>query len=290
VTGDQSPASTTEQHPNPHRQELLNKVRGQRRRQQLGLTDTIVAKATELLRNALQGGSLTRKECVDLLINAGLHTAPEHGYHLLWFASQVGVTCIGPQDGKDQTFVLLDEWVPNPNLLDRDGGLKTLAGRYFRSHGPATEKDFVGWTGLTVGDARRGITLAANELVSINTVSGPMITSSASLDSGVPATIQHCELLLLPGFDEFILGYKDRTAMLNPEHFNAIVPGGNGVFRPTMVANGRVIGTWKRTVKRQRVEMQALPFAQFTQRQHQAFAKESHTYADYLQLELKIVE
>jgi hypothetical protein len=73
--------------------------------------------------------------------------------------------------------------------------------------------------------------------------------------------------------------------MLSAEHVNAIVPGGNGVFRPTIVANGRVIGTWKRTIKKRRVEMQAIPFAPFTKRHHQAFAKASHTYAEYLQLE-----
>jgi Winged helix DNA-binding domain len=262
----------------------------ERRRQQLGLTEPIVTKATKVLHDALQGGRmLTRAECVSLLIDAGVHTAPEHGYHLLWFASQVGVTCIGPQRGKDQTFVLLDEWVPKPNVLDRNEGLKTLAVRYFRSHGPATEKDFVGWTGLTVGDAKRGITLAGKDLVRIDTVSGPMITSQASLDDGAPTAIQNDELLLLPGFDEYILGYKDRTAMLSAEHFNAIVPGGNGVFRPTLVANGRVIGTWKRTIKKQRVEMQPIPFAAFTKRQHQAFANASRMYAEYLQLEPAMV-
>jgi Winged helix DNA-binding domain len=263
----------------------------ERRRQQLGLTEPIVTKANEVLRHALQGGRmLTRAECVSLLIDAGLHTASEHGYHLLWFASQVGVTCIGPQAGKDQTFVLLDEWVPRPNLLERHEGLKTLAIRYFRSHGPATEKDFVGWTGLSVGDTKRGISLAAKDLTKVETVSGPMIMATTSLGDSAPTPIQNDELLLLPGFDEYILGYKDRTAMLSPGHFNEIVPGGNGVFKPTIVANGRVIGTWKRSIKKQRIELQAIPFVSFTKRQQQHFAKASHRYAEYLQLELIVVD
>jgi hypothetical protein len=263
----------------------------ERRRQQLGLTEAIVTKASEVLQQALSGGhSLTRAECVALLIDAGVHTASEHGYHLLWYASQIGVTCIGPQQGKEQTFVLLDDWVPKPNSLSRDDALAMLAIRYFRSHGPATQKDFVGWTGLIVGDAKRGVKNAGEALTEITTVGGPMIASMASLDDDMPRSIQENELLLLPGFDEYLLGYKDRTAMISPEHFNQIIPGGNGVFKPTIVANGRVIGTWKRTIKKRRVEMQAIAFKEFTKRQRQAFTKASHMYAEYLQLEPSFVE
>jgi hypothetical protein len=258
-------------------------VGAERRRQQLGLTEAIVAKATEVLRTALSGGrSLTRAECVLLLVEAGVHTAPEHGYHLLWYASQIGVTCIGPQQGKEQTFVLLDDWVPNPTLLSRDEALTTLATRYFRSHGPATQKDFVGWTGLTVGDAKRGIALSGHGLTEVTTVNGPMIAATASLDEGVPQVIQEQELLLVPGFDEYLLGYKDRSAMLNAEDVNRIIPGGNGVFKPTIVANGRVIGTWKWTIKKATVDIQAIPFTEFTKRQVQAFSKASHLYTEYL--------
>ncbi len=260
------------------------------RRERLGLTEGIVTKATEVLREALRGGRcLTRADCVARLIDAGVHTAPEHGYHLLWYASQIGVTCIGPQQGKEQTFVLLDEWVPQPNVLDRDEALTTLAIRYFQSHGPATEKDFVGWTGLLVSDARSGIMLAGEILSAVNTVSGPMVVGTQSLDASPSTEIQDDELLLLPGFDEYLLGYKDRTAMIRTEHSDQVVPGGNGVFKPTLVAKGRVIGTWKRTVKKQRVDMQANPFSPFTRRQHLAFATAANRYAQYLQLEPHIV-
>jgi hypothetical protein len=262
-----------------------------RRRDQLDLTDAIVGKACEVLQEALSGGrSMTRAECVALLIDTGLHTAPEHGYHLLWYASQVGVTCIGPQQGKEQTFVLLDEWVPNPTVLSRDEGLATLAIRYFRSHGPATRNDFVGWTGLTAGDTRQAIACAGDALVDVETVCGQMVMSAASLDALAWPAIPVDALLLLPGFDEYLLGYKDRAAMLAAEHMNRIIPGGNGVFQPTIVAKGRVIGTWRRQIKKQRVGIQAMPFRELTKRQRQAFVKTSHTYADYLERELHIVE
>lgn len=259
------------------------------RRAQLGLDEPIVNKAVDVLRNALSGGrSLTRGECVALLIEAGVHTAPQHGYHLLWYASQLGVTCIGPQQGKDQTFVLLDDWVPKPTKLSRDQALATLAVRYFRSHGPAPRSDFVGWTGLTAADAKRGIELASDALASVDTISGQMIGSSESLDQGPTPALPVGEMLLLPGFDEFMLGYKDRAAMLSKERMNEIVPGGNGVFKPTIVIKGRVVGTWKREIKKQRVIMQPLPFEPFTKKQHQAFAQEANKYADYLQLDLDV--
>jgi Winged helix DNA-binding domain len=260
------------------------------RREQLGLTEPILNRGVAVLHDALAGGcSLTRPKCVQLLLDAGVHSASEHGYHLLLYASLIGVTCIGPQQGKDQTFVLLNEWVPNPNVLSRDEALATLAARYFRSHGPASRSDFVGWTGLTVTDAKRGIELASETLRTIDTASGPMVAAIASLDyTAVPAT-RNDDLLLLPAFDEYLLGYKDRNAMISPERMNQIIPGANGVFKPTIVANGRVIGTWKRTAKTRHVEIQAFPFAPFTTRQRQEFARACGVYADYLQLEPKIM-
>lgn len=259
-----------------------------RRRAQLGLTEPIVNKAVEVLYDALHGGrSLTRTQCAQLLIDAGVHTAPEHGYHLLWYASQIGVTCIGPQQGKDQTFMLLNDVVPNPNVLSRDEALATLATRYFRSHGPTTRQDFVGWTGLTVTDAKRGIELASDALTTIDSAVGPMVTSIASLDDTAALELKD-DLLLLPGFDEYLLGYKDRSAMISPDRMNDIVPGSNGVFKPTIVANGRVVGVWKRTIKSRYVDIQAFPFEPFTRRQQEAFKRAGRTYADYLQLEPRI--
>ncbi len=262
-----------------------------RRRAQLGLTDDIVSRAVDTLAEALRGGqSLTRAECVALLIDQGLHTSSEHGYHLLSYASHVGAICMGPQLGSEQTFVRLDEWVPHPNRLTRNEALATFALRYFRSHGPATRNDFVGWTGLTVGDAKQGIESAGDALIEIETVCGPMVMASAALGFSSAPKLLTDRLLLLPGFDEYILGYKDRTAMVAPERMNDIVPGGNGVFKPTIVANGRVIGTWKRTIKRHHVDLQPFPFESLTKGQLQQFTKAGRRYADYLQLEPNIVD
>ncbi len=258
----------------------------QRRREYLGLTEEIVNRATEVLRHALAGGKrLTRAECVEHLVAAGLHTASEHGYHLLWYASQVGVTCIGPQLGKEQTFVLLDEWVPDPRRLDRDEALAELAIRYFRSHGPTTVKDFAGWTGLNLGEARTAIALARDALVAAQADGVAMVMSNELLDTA--ANVAHRsgnapDVLLLPGFDEYLLGFKDRSAMITPERMKRVIPGGNGVFMPTIVEDGAVIGTWKRQVKRDRVDIIATPFEVLTATQHRGLQRAAHEYAAYL--------
>ena len=259
------------------------------RRAQLGLTEPIVTRAVEVLRTALSGGiRMTRRECVALLIDAGVHTASQHGYHLLWYASQIGVTCMGPQEGNEQTFVLLHDWVPQPNTPSRDEALATLALRYFRSHGPTTRQDFAGWTGLTAADAKRGIEGAGDALVTVSVEGVAHVLAAALLDEAAALRSRkrsNGELLLLPGFDEFILGFKDRTRMVPDAFRDRIVPGNNGVFMPTMVDRGRVIGTWKRTVKKSRVDIQALPFEPLTKQQTAAFQGVGDGYAHFLQLE-----
>lgn len=261
-----------------------------KRREHLGLSEADAEGAAEVLRAALQGGKrLTRSACVALLVDAGVHTQPQHGYHLLWYASQIGVTCIGPQQGSEQTFVLLDEWAPEQRSLDRDEALGELALRYFRSHGPTTRQDFAGWTGLTQGDAKRAIALAGDALATVDVDGTEMVMSAALLERSaeVLAELDPHRLVLLPGFDELVLGFKDRSHILPAEHRDAIVPGGNGVFKPTIVIGGRIVGTWARTRKRAHVDIEALPFSPLTARQRRAFEGAATRYGEHLGLEAR---
>jgi len=89
-------------------------------------------------------------------------------------------------------------------------------------------------------------------------------------------------LLLLPGFDEFLLGYADRTAALDPGHRDLIVPGGNGMFKPTIVAGGRVIGTWRKAAKANGAVVEPLPFAELTAAQNKGFNRAATAYARIL--------
>lgn len=232
------------------------------RRAVIGLTEADADRAVEVLGAALAGGGrLTRSECLAKLAGAGIDNAGQRGYHLLWYASQRGVTCVAPNVGKEQTFVLLDEWVPDPHRPDRDEALATIALRYFRSHGPTTRQDFAGWTGLTAADARRGIAAAGAALTTIRLDDVETVVDPGLLDA--PRTPVD-DLLTLPGFDEYLLGFKDRSLMLDPEHKKAIIPGSNGVFQSTIVRAGRVIGTWKRTIAKSQVNVAVHPLVSLT--------------------------
>ncbi|WP_091302544.1 winged helix DNA-binding domain-containing protein [Micromonospora halophytica] len=231
----------------------------QARRAALGLTEAEVDRAADVLGTALAGGGrLTRAECLATLAAAGIGTTGQRGYHLLWYASQRGVTCIAPHVGTEQTFALLDEWAPDPHRPERDEALGILALRYFRSHGPSTRQDFAGWTGLTAADARRGIAVAGDGLATVRVGETEAVLDPALLDAPRQPLD---DVLTPPGFDEYLLGYKDRALMLDPAHKQAVIPGGNGVFQSTVVRAGRVVGTWKRTLGKTRVTVTVHPLA-----------------------------
>jgi hypothetical protein len=226
---------------------------------QLEIDAATLARTVSLLAEALQGGNrLTRPEVMALLDGAGIPTAGQRGYHLVWYAAQTGLICFGPIEGKQQTFVLLDEWVPQSRQLAGDAALIELATRYFTSHGPATVNDFAWWGGLTLTDARRGLAGARGALVS-EVIDGREFWSADETHDRTTAT-PPSPLRLLPGFDEFLLGYKDRSDVLAPADAPFIVPGGNGIFKPTVVADGRVVGTWRKRATARTVHIEVTPF------------------------------
>ncbi|MFG1885430.1 winged helix DNA-binding domain-containing protein [Micromonospora sp. NPDC049102] len=252
------------------------------RRAQLGLTEADEARALDVLGAALAGGGrLTRAQCLAALQAAGIGTDGQRGYHLLWYASVRGVTCVAPTVGTEQTFVLLDEWAPEQRRPERDEALALLAHRYVRGHGPVTDREFAGWSGLTLTDARRGLA-AADDLLSTVRVDGePMYVDAALADTPrVPAV----GVVALPGFDEYLLGYRDRTLMLDTAHRAAVVPGNNGIFQATVVRAGRVVGVWKRKVGREAVTLTVRPLTPLAAGGRTDVERALTRYADFLGL------
>ncbi|GGQ61998.1 winged helix DNA-binding domain-containing protein [Couchioplanes azureus] len=228
-----------------------------KRRAAIGLSEQAADRGVELLGEALAGGKrLTRAECLAAVAAGGVELSGQMGYHLLWYASQRGVTCIAPHIGKEQSFVLLDEWAPEPRRPSREEALALIATRFLRSHGPATRADLARWTGLTMTDVRAGIAAAGPALTTVTVEGAEMLADPAVLDAG---TTTRDEWAALPGFDEYMLGYRDRTMMVDSRHLDAIVPGGNGIFQSTLVASGRVVGTWKRKLGRTAVTVDVTP-------------------------------
>jgi hypothetical protein len=231
---------------------------------QLGLDQPTVDRARDLARDALSGGrSLRRADLLAVWDEGGVETTGQRGYHLLGHLSQTGLLCFGPTLDGEHAVVLVEEWIPNPRRLDRDEALRELATRYFSSHGPATLKDFMRWAHLLTGDARTGVTLAGPALTRVD-VNGTDHFMSPETPDRLAAHRPEAEgRFLLPGFDEYVLGYQDRSAVLPPEFSTHIVPGGNGVFRPTIVNSGQIIGTWRQTPRAKTRTITPTPFTTF---------------------------
>ena len=258
---------------------------GAARREFLGLTLSQVDRAVSALTDALAGGRvLTRDECVTVLREAGLPTEGQRSYHWLWYACQVGALAQGPPRGKEHTFVLLSDWVPDAASPSRDEGLAIMARRYFQSHGPDTEKDFSRWTGLGLRECREGIAIVVDELVRVDTSAGPMLAAVSVLDSA-QAVRRH---LVLPGFDEYMLGYGDRSLVVDPSHFGAVVPGNNGVFQATLVRDGLTVGIWKRALKPKTADVSVTELVPMTDVDRRAFDREFDAYGKFVGREPRV--
>lgn len=255
------------------------------RNRQLGLDDAAFTRSRALIERALQRAPvLSRRDVLAALEQGGVRTTGQRGIHILQRLCMEAVLCHGPHVEKQPTFVLFEEWVRRSTKLDRDDALRTIATRYFTSHGPASLRDLVWWTMLTVADAKRAIDMARPSLerMSAGDVELWMAAGLRDTDSDAPAA--H----LLPGFDEFLLGYKDRSAALPAKHANRVVPGGNGVFLATLVLDGQVRGTWRRKAGAGQLTLDAIPFARFTATEKKTFAEPAERLAHFLGAPVKI--
>jgi hypothetical protein len=213
---------------------------------QLGLDAAAFARSRHLASQALQGGKhLTRGAMFQELEAGRISTAGQRGIHILSRLAQEGLICFGARAGKQQTFVLMNEWVPAAEAKTRDEALAELARRYFTSHGPAALQDFVWWSGLTVLDAKAGLEMAKPHLVE-----QVIEERSYWLPRVVPVSDEVSPTAhLLPAFDEYLVGYRDRSAVLDPARVKEINAGG-GLLSPVILVDGQVAGTWKRTLKK----------------------------------------
>jgi hypothetical protein len=229
--------------------------------ERLGLDSAELSRIRKTLVKALQGSQqLTRGEVYTTLERAKISMEGHRGRHILWRMGVERVICFGTRRGKQVTFTLLDEWVPPARKLDRDAALAEFVVRYFNGHGPATLDDFVWWSGLKVSDARAGLAMVSAQLESL-TVNDRLYW----MQPGTPRLGKRTPIVyLLPGFDEYLLGYRDRTAALDPLHAQKIQPGSNGMFASTIVVNGKVTGTWRRVLAKKSVQIRTNLFRSLT--------------------------
>jgi len=217
------------------------------------------------IRQCLEGGrQLTREKLFAELALRRIDTEGHRGGRIMYRAAQAGLICLGLPSGKQATYTLLDEWLPQPAEapeLSREDGLKLLAQRYFASHGPATLADFTWWSGLAAGEARAALEMAMPHLKEA-LHAGRKVWWSARLPvppvppaSSNSAPVVH----LLAGFDEYLLGYTDRTAIVDKAQAGKVMTP-NGLFRAALLVDGRVAGTWQADLKKDALILRIAPF------------------------------
>lgn len=254
-------------------------------RRRLEIDGATLARAAKVIVGALQGGrQITRAALYRLLESSSVSPAGQRGLHILWLLAQDGLICFGPRQGKQHTFALLEEWLPGVSTLPRDVALGTLAERYFSSHGPATLKDFSWWSGLTVSDARHGLEMARSRLIG-DDVGGAScwMTPSSRRHTGARA------LFLLPGFDEYMVGYADREAALEAARPGRPITAAEALS-PLILRDGRVIGTWRRTRDTDAVTVTPSFFARPPRKDRKAFEEAALSFGSFLDLTVKVKE
>jgi hypothetical protein len=251
------------------------------RRRQLGLEAADFVRAEAVVRETLSGGRhASRADLFAAFEAAGIPPTGQRGIHTLGQLAQTGVLV---QSGRD-VWTLLEEWVASPRRLEGDEVLREFAVRYMLGHGPATAKDFAWWSSLTLTDARTGLAAAGDELDRIE-VDGETHYLRPGLEPA-PRAVH-----LLPGFDEFELGYTDRTAQLPKRHWLTIVPGGNGVFLSTIVVDGQIVGTWKRVrATKKGVTVALMPFGSLSAATRRAARTALDRYAAFLGVEVDVAD
>ena len=243
------------------------------RRRQLELDQAQFDRAERIARERLAGGAtISRPELFAAWQQGGLPTTGQRGVHLLAQLAQTAVIVLVGQ----QEWALLEHRVPDPRLPDRADALREFALRYFVSHGPATERDFAWWSSLTLSDARAGISAAREQLDELE-VDGTRYYLRPGLEPAARA------VRLLPGFDEYLLGYSDRSAPLSGADTAVIVPGGNGMFLSTVVINGEVVGWWRRTPRAKRVQLDLEPLHEIPSSAATGIAAAAKRYGAFLE-------
>ena len=252
----------------------------------LALDDAVFMHSNAVLAKALQGGKqFTRPELASVLQQAGIATDDLQRFtHIMMRAELDGIVCSGARRGKQFTYALLDERAPQARTLDRDEALAEFARRYFTSHGPATLQDFVWWSGLTVADARASLELVTPQLMH-EVVDGQTYWFSMSTP---PAKDLSPTAYLLPNYDEYIVGYTDRSAVFDASHTKKLDPRGNVLFNHTIVMDGRVVGTWKRTIKKDAVIITPSLLTPLNDAETRAFAAAANRYGAFLDISVNL--
>lgn len=253
------------------------------RRGNLGLDEEQIERSLDVILGTLscEPRGLSRSTVLARLDEAGLSPEGGRGYHILFTLIARGQICYGPWNGDEQNIVAAD-WLPSGSALeqrfngDEVAATAELVRRYFTSRGPATIRDFAWWTKLPLTQCRNALTLV--EDLEERPGADPSYARPGLADEVAALKRAVAKPLLLPGFDEFILGYQDRLFAMTEEQHVHLVPGNNGVFRKAIVAGGLVAGFWAAKGRPGRRSLELSPFAPLSKTTEAALDRR---FADY---------
>lgn len=195
-----------------------------------------------------------------------------------------GLVCNGEMKGKQITYALLEERVSKPkNTLTKEEALAKLAQRYFESHGPATLLDFSWWSGFPPTICQKSINAIELQLNCITIDNQQYWFKKEITDADNFRESVH----FLPAFDEILISYKTREASFNTEHQSKVFTN-NGIFKPIILENGKVIGIWKRTIKKDHVKIETEFFKDFETDKKQVLFEGIKSFETYLETKIVI--
>ncbi|MDP9177684.1 MAG: winged helix DNA-binding domain-containing protein [Gemmatimonadota bacterium] len=252
----------------------------------LELDSTVFRRSNRALARALEGGrELTRTELSQVLRKAGIDvTGTQRLAHLMMQAELDAVVCSGARRGKQFTYALLDERVPATPVIDRDEALLRLAKIYFTTRGPATSKDFSWWSGLAAADVKRAIELARENLEQ-HTEGRETYWFGESVSAKVKrAPIAH----LLPNYDEYFIGFKDRSAIGERLRKSRAKPPSQSFIANLVMIDGQLVGGWTRGFTKDHVSVALNIVTQVTRAERKEVIAAATSYGEFLGLPVDI--
>ena len=255
---------------------------------QTGLDEArLLARSDGALAKAVQGGRyLTRDEVRAALLDAGIRADGLRLALLLMHAELEGVVCSGPRRGKQFTYAALDERAPTARHLPADEALAELARRYFTGHGPARPHDFAWWSGLRVADAQQAIQALGPALESRSAGNDTYLVAAdgtrPSRRRGGP------RVHLLPSYDEYVVAYRNHAPIVEVGHAKTLSIRGGFVGAAVILVDGRVAGSWRRTLERAGVTVHAALLLPFDAAAQASLERETVRYGQFLGLPVRL--
>ena len=258
---------------------------------QLELDSETLSRGAEAMTRGLRGGGqLTRDELKVVLEDGGIPTVGGRdrsgqrlAYIVMW-AELEGLIVSGPRRGKQFTYMLLDERAPHAITMPREEALAELIRRYFRSHGPATADDFARWSSLTLTETRAGLEAVAAELHH-EVIDGQTYWFAGDAN---PPRDPSPSALLLSIYDEYTIGYKEWRAV-GGEEYGDILRGMGNALQNVILVDGRLVGTWRREVKRGSITVELNLLRPLTEKENAAVARAAGLYGEFLGLPVEVI-